>query len=55
MIIHPTLSRLLADERARDLRAAAAGSRRTRRSPRPGRRVLRLPSPLSREVIEPCV
>jgi hypothetical protein len=54
MIIHPTLSRLLADERARDLRAAAARSPRTRRSPRPGQRILRMPSPLSREAIEPC-
>jgi hypothetical protein len=53
-MIHPTLSRLLADERARDLRAAADWSRRTRSSPRPGRRVVRMPAPSSREAIEPC-
>jgi hypothetical protein len=48
-MIHPMLSSLLADEHARDLRAAADRGRRTHSSRRRGRRLVRL-----RSSVEPC-
>jgi hypothetical protein len=45
-MIHPVLHTLLADERTRELRAAADRYRQARSIPRPGRRLVRLRSPL---------